>query len=78
MRNATTKRALLTAQLLLHRSLTFDEIAEETGVCIRTVRRDIELLAEVGFCFTTRGDNRSKRWRIRRGTMCPACSNVLS
>lgn len=50
------------------------QLAGETGVTIRTIRRDLEALQAAGVPVTDAvSDTGVRRWRLVKGASCPLC-----
>ncbi len=70
-------RQWLLVRLLCGRrfGLTVEEMAAETGVNTRTIRRDLNVFSQAGFPLSqTTGDRGLRRWRIEPGANQPELS----
>lgn len=61
--------------------VTLAKLASETGVTVRTIRRDLELLEAAGVPIVTDvesgGDSRGL-WSMVRGAPCPTCGRLAA
>jgi predicted DNA-binding transcriptional regulator YafY len=71
MRNAALSRTLRLLTLLQRGRYSLASLAQESGVSPRTVRRDLELLASVGFAVEQ--TERAGVWHVPGG-LCPVCA----
>jgi predicted DNA-binding transcriptional regulator YafY len=53
--------------------VTLERLAQDTGVTVRTVRRDLEALQTAGLPIADSHEGNAKLWRLVKGAPCPIC-----
>lgn len=73
-RSATLRRTWLVLAYLRHCPRSLAYLASQTGVCPRTIRRDLYALEDAGIpLYTLRLNDGTRVWKVVTGAPCPIC-----